>query len=74
MTDKRKQCEGCRSRRFCAYLPFIRGSKPRVICPCSLCVVKVMCNGICEEFQDYKNEYGEGYAEWRTLPDEGLNG
>ena len=32
-------------------------------CPCTICLVKTMCNAACEEFKDYLYKYTGKYYE-----------
>ena len=53
----RRLCEGCNSNSFsinvnreiciCNTLPI----KDNKTCPCSICIVKSMCQNVCEEFK-----------------------
>ena len=58
-----KCCEGCRSKSFCRFLEAcyktIENKRDIDKCPCSICLVKVVCNEQCEEFRAF---YHETYA------------
>jgi len=47
MSDKERICEGCRDydiNRDCSFGPCYNGK----ICPCSTCLVKMICNSVCD--------------------------
>ena len=53
MSDKEKICGGCRDydiNRDCSFGPYYKGK----ICPCSTCLVKMMCNGVCDVLLAYR--------------------
>lgn len=50
-----KQCIGCQSYRGAPYcsirrIPYIPKG---LICPCSICLIKVICGNACQEFEDF---------------------
>lgn len=65
--SKRKNCKGCYHHtrspicNICQfdlspYLITIKGE--RIICPCSICLVKIMCSGTwCGQLSDYIDSY-----------------
>jgi len=52
MTNKNSICQGCMSvvQFPTCDVPPIKDGK---ICPCALCLVKIMCDDPCEEFKIY---------------------
>jgi hypothetical protein len=51
-----ENCKGCLGElEDCS---FIDHSK-RFKCPCFICIVKVMCEGICDDFSDFRTRYSE---------------
>ena len=42
-----RNCKGC-TYLSCPYIPFID------FCPCSICIVKVTCNAVCETFLEFR--------------------
>lgn len=48
-------CEGCRSyagidSMYCSYMKFNQNSK----CPCTLCIVKMVCLKACQDWKQFK--------------------
>ena len=54
--DSSKICKGCRVA-ICNTPVFYYKKYIEFICPCSLCLVKVMCNAYCEQYYNYEDEY-----------------
>lgn len=56
--NKDNICKGCRSYYFkdgCVILPIIhKGSDKETICPCSTCLIKMMCDHECELFMNFQ--------------------
>jgi len=48
----------------CAIKPYHRGKR----CPCSECLVKMMCQEMCEELVNYKDRYLYGDDFTRPIP------
>ena len=49
-------CKGCAANNGCSYLPIIhKGTSIEFICPCSVCLIKVICNEEkgCEMIKEY---------------------
>lgn len=60
-TDREKICPGCRSHHLsygnCLYPPSIEKTKytPKgLVCPCSTCLVKMVCGSECNVIKQYK--------------------
>ena len=58
-----EECKGCTSLRphrlhkkkgYCSAGVILQSSET-YSCPCSICLVKTMCNTACEDFQTYKS-------------------
>ena len=47
-------CKGCNAKNTCNNASFIT-EEARVKCPCSVCLIKVICNNICGNFNDFIN-------------------
>jgi hypothetical protein len=48
-----KECEGCAtlgSTNSCSYC------NDKLTCPCSICLIKAMCNESCDEFEEYRRK------------------
>jgi hypothetical protein len=43
-----KHCKGCNAKYICLY------TKHSTTCPCPTCLIKMVCNVICEEYTDFK--------------------
>ena len=51
-----ENCKGCLGRaRNCFFI----GQAETFKCPCCICIVKVICNSICKEFEDFIGQYNE---------------
>ena len=53
------KCKGCKAfdKGGC-----LSGVEPKIgdyICPCSICIVKIMCRGICDAYVDYAYKFSE---------------
>jgi len=50
-----KGCEGCKSNeRECALKPyFIDEQGNKIVCPCSICLIKMICKELCSDIQVY---------------------
>jgi len=44
-------CKGCNSDKHCAYTEYSND------CPCSKCLVKVICLDICDELLEFNSNY-----------------
>lgn len=58
MDNKYEDCKGCitlsqEGHCFSQFIPYISETKH---CPCLTCLVKVICIGACEEFNEYSRE------------------
>ena len=64
MTDKFKKCDckGCYREYHCMVLHFMINYQKVGICPCSACLVKVVCkHNPCEDFGAFYREVWEVY-------------
>jgi hypothetical protein len=52
-----ENCKGCPG--VLHHCLFIDHSK-RFKCPCFICIVKVICEGTCDDFDDFMTRYSEG--------------
>jgi len=51
---KVKECEGCSIRSHCKFKPhYIDSQGNKVECPCQVCLIKVVCRKICDDFKQY---------------------
>ena len=79
-TELHELCKGCRSyalitqggkkiyhRNCMMEIPFI---SPTNKCPCMDCILKVMCNNICEDFLDFNMGEAKERARIGVLNDE----
>ena len=55
MTD---YCRGCYSIFWIEYCPYIKHNSDGK-CPCSKCVVKVMCDQPCDKYENFKDYHEE---------------
>ena len=45
-----KNCRGCRSKERCSFLVYYYEFEfNKYVCPCTTCLVKIMCSQMCEE-------------------------
>ena len=51
MTDK--ECKGCTISSQCTVQQYSKGTN--LICPCSICLVKVICNNDCADFIRFRS-------------------
>jgi hypothetical protein len=53
MMKVKNVCDGCVSYRqgSCFIDPFIN---ERLVCPCSICIVKMVCSKVCKELINYQ--------------------
>ena len=52
-------------------LPDAQAKEQKIICPCSICLVKGMCRNICSLYNFYRNlGSGMSYKEYKELIDE----
>jgi len=54
-----KECKGCaefknETEEYICY--FARANQYQNICPCSLCLVKTMCNTACEAYKTFEED------------------
>jgi hypothetical protein len=47
-------CKGCNAKNTCNNTIFIT-KEARIKCPCRVCLIKVICNILCGEFNDFVN-------------------
>jgi len=51
-----ESCRGCLGElNDCLFAEYSKRFK----CPCFICIVKVMCKGICNDFNDFMTRYSE---------------
>lgn len=56
--DSTKMCKGCNARSHRCNTPvFYFKHHTEFICPCSECLVKVLCNTYCNLYYEYENRY-----------------
>ena len=54
-TNKREECKGCCMQNQHS-APFLQGLIDfNSVCPCSICIIKVMCEESCEEYETFCN-------------------
>ena len=63
MTDKfeRRNCNGCRREDYCIVLSSMIDYIKVGICPCSVCIIKVVCEHPCEEYGIFYRDLWEVY-------------
>jgi len=55
MKNKYKACNGCSIIYQCNLSPCcLDNQASKLTCPCTICLLKGICNKICEEFQSYR--------------------
>lgn len=54
MAEKESECEGCRSYEGYCKFGIIQNIAKTNGCPCRTCLVKGICNDLCDDFMDYK--------------------
>ena len=52
---KSKTCKGCYSFDECG-IPYHHGWYEAEKCPCNICLVKVVCRGICDDFRTFMEQ------------------
>jgi len=63
-----EECKGCNgydsNNRLCFLEPYYTDKQGnRIICPCTTCLIKVVCNKLCYELQIYYSLFGIEYSE-----------
>jgi len=43
-----ENCKGCPVKDKCNYIEY------STLCPCRMCLIKVMCNDVCDEHVDFQ--------------------
>lgn len=43
-------CKGCNAKYICVYIKYSE------TCPCPTCIVKMVCNTLCDQFEDFKTQ------------------
>jgi len=58
MTNKtQKECDGCSISRYCPLEPYFIDDNNKILCPCTVCLVKGICDILCDDFRIYKSRY-----------------
>jgi len=56
MTNKtQKECKGCSISKCCSLKPYFIDDDNKIICPCTVCLVKGICNTLCNDFIIYRS-------------------
>ena len=54
-----ENCKGCLTKSSgieCSYIGY-KGKKGTVRCPCRICLIKMVCQNICELYEDFSEGY-----------------